>query len=174
MASPIIISSTFIWETMSTSLAAVQPPISCRIADLGTLISTSIRAISSDGVFMACSATSMLMEWLAIKESIRSNVEVNLDIYFPKYRPFFKKILIDEKDRIYVTRLKSILDSGNDESIDVFSKDGEYLYTVAMPFVPRIIKDGFIYFIEKTLGKDDDYVYKAKSYKIKEMKRDSL
>lgn len=101
------------------------------------------------------------------KKSMKLNVGNNLKMNFPDNRPFFKKILIDEKDRIYVIRLKSIMEEENGEVIDIFSKDGKYLYKVTIPFEPLIIKNGFVYFIEKTLDNDDDYIYKVKCFEIK-------
>lgn len=98
---------------------------------------------------------------------MKLNVGNNLKMNFPDNRPFFKKILIDEKDRIYVIRLKSIMEEENGEVIDIFSKDGKYLYKVTIPFEPLIIKNGFVYFIEKTLDNDDDYIYKVKCFEIK-------
>jgi hypothetical protein len=57
-------------------------------------------------------------------------------------------ILTDDKRRIYVRRVKSVLDKSGEIEFDIFSKEGIYLYRTKLPFVPRIIKNGFFYKVE--------------------------
>lgn len=64
---------------------------------------------------------------------------------FPDHRPFFKGLLSDEKGRIYVIRIKSILETDKTERIDIFSKDGHYLYRMKLSSIPRIITAGKIF-----------------------------
>lgn len=76
-------------------------------------------------------------------------------IRFPPHRPFFSKILADDKGRIYVQRVRSVLDRRTEIDFDIFSKDGYYLYQVSLPFSPDIIKNGYLYEIhpeEETEG----------------------
>ncbi|HMA54579.1 MAG TPA: hypothetical protein VKT17_08945, partial [Acidobacteriota bacterium] len=43
-------------------------------------------------------------------------------------------------------RFRSILERDNPtKDVDVFSKDGIYLYRMTWPFMPQVIKDGFLY-----------------------------
>ncbi len=71
----------------------------------------------------------------------------------PRSRPFFNGILVDDKGRIYVKKLKSVLDDSKAIDYDIFSSDGYYLYTTQLPFAPLFIKNGNTYhtsFSEKT------------------------
>jgi hypothetical protein len=52
-----------------------------------------------------------------------------------------------DKGRIYVERVKSILDKRKRIQFDIFSRDGYYLYKTDLPFSPELIKDGFLYHI---------------------------
>jgi hypothetical protein len=70
------------------------------------------------------------------------------EVQFPSSRPFFDHLMSDNKQRLYVRRLKSVLDKSDDIEFDIFSKEGVYLYKTKLPFTPRIIKNGFIYKVE--------------------------
>jgi len=64
----------------------------------------------------------------------------------PDHRPFFSRFYGDDLGRLYVVRLRPITEKDVKTSeIDVFSKDGYYLYRMTWPFVPQIIKGGFLY-----------------------------
>jgi len=64
----------------------------------------------------------------------------------PDHRPFFSRFLSDDLGRLYVIRFKPITEKDVTSSdIDVFSKDGYYLYRMTWPFVPQVIKAGFLY-----------------------------
>ena len=64
----------------------------------------------------------------------------------PDHRPFFTRFISDDLGRLYVVRFKPITDKEIKTSdIDVFSKDGYYLYRMTWPFVPQAIRDGFFY-----------------------------
>jgi hypothetical protein len=64
----------------------------------------------------------------------------------PDHRPFFTSFLSDDLGRLYVVRFKPITEKDVTSSdIDVFSKDGYYLYRMTWPFVPQVIKAGFLY-----------------------------
>lgn len=81
----------------------------------------------------------------------------------PKYKPFFNKLLSDEKGRIYVVRIQPVLTRKEYEIIDIFSKDGRFLYQVNIPYVPGIIRDGMIF----TEDKSDKENIKVKKLIIK-------
>ncbi|MFX0136467.1 MAG: 6-bladed beta-propeller [Candidatus Hodarchaeota archaeon] len=67
------------------------------------------------------------------------------NINMPKNRPFFSKILIDDKERIWICKTKSVLVKSGEMRIDIFSCDGIYLYRVKIPYRPDIIKKGNVY-----------------------------
>lgn len=64
---------------------------------------------------------------------------------FPSYRPFFQSILVDEKNRIYVAKIMSVISKNRSIDIDVFNEQGYYLYRSNLPFVPAIIRGGDVY-----------------------------
>ncbi len=68
-------------------------------------------------------------------------------IHFPNHRPFFSSILTDDKGRIYVERVKSVLDESTGIEFDILSRDGRFLYTTKLPVAPEIIKNGFFYVV---------------------------
>ncbi len=70
-------------------------------------------------------------------------------VFIPPYRPFFKGILSDEKGRIWVIRTKSLLERDKTEKIEIFSKNGVYLYELELHFLPKIIRNGNIWVIDK-------------------------
>lgn len=71
----------------------------------------------------------------------------NLD--FPSHRPFFGKIFTDDMGRIYSLKYISILDQDEVKVCDVFGNSGGYLYKLTLPFIPAVIKSGFLYEIRK-------------------------
>lgn len=64
---------------------------------------------------------------------------------FPAHRPFFQRILVDNKGRIYVRKALSVLDRDEGVLFDVFGKDGFYLYRLELPFSPEVIHMGNLY-----------------------------
>lgn len=90
------------------------------------------------------------------------------DIEFPPHRPFFKGIFSDERGRIYVFRMKSVLDKDKDEIVDIFGKDGRYLYQTKFPCFPKAIRNGCIYYLdEDDRDKYKDSIYRIKKFTIK-------
>jgi len=83
---------------------------------------------------------------------------------FPRYRPFFKNILADDKGRIYVQKMKSVIDKSKEVEFDIFSKDGHYLYKTKFPFTPEIIRKGYVFNIYSS---DETSETKIERYKIK-------
>ncbi len=64
----------------------------------------------------------------------------------PGHRPFFKRFLSDDLGRLYVIRFRPITEKAvNTSEVDVFSKDGIYLYRMTWPFLPEVIKGGYLY-----------------------------
>ncbi len=64
----------------------------------------------------------------------------------PDHRPFLSRFFSDDLGRLYVVRFKPITEKDVKTSeIDVFSRDGYYLYRMTWPFAPQLIKGGFLY-----------------------------
>lgn len=64
----------------------------------------------------------------------------------PDHRPYFGRLFSDELGRLYVVRFRPITEKAVKTSdIDVFSKDGYYLYRMTWPFIPQVIRGGFLY-----------------------------
>ena len=89
----------------------------------------------------------------------------------PKFKPYFYSIFGDTEGRIYVQRNKAqetirgygTIDKLNKE-VDIFSKDGYFLYKTILPPNTCVIKDGFLYSYD--LDEDEGMEY-VKRYKIK-------
>jgi hypothetical protein len=92
----------------------------------------------------------------------RDVVEEGAD--FPDHRPFFNGIASDDTGRIYVRKVKSVLDESKEDEIDIFSADGYYLYTTKLTISRGFIKGGFLY---DTSYSEETGEYKVIRYKIK-------
>jgi hypothetical protein len=92
----------------------------------------------------------------------RDVVEEGAD--FPDHRPFFEGIASDDTGRIYVRKLKSVLDESKEDEMDIFSADGYYLYTTKLNISRGFIKGGFLY---DTSYSEDTGEYKVIRYRIK-------
>lgn len=78
------------------------------------------------------------------------------------YQPFFYLIFTDTEGRIYVQTNKTWNeDNVKEKHIDIFNKDGYYLYRTTLPKHTYVIKNGYLYAIEVS---DDEII---KRYKIK-------
>jgi hypothetical protein len=94
-------------------------------------------------------------EKTAIKENIRGltekrGIQISDDVLeaacqFPPHRPFFNRIIMDEAGRIYVRQARSVLDPESEIQLDIFSKNGLYLYRASLPFAPDLIHRGLLY-----------------------------
>jgi len=86
---------------------------------------------------------------------------------FPKSRPFYKGMIVDDRQRIYVWKVKSVLEKSEEEEFDLFSREGFYLYKVVLPLIPKhtklIIQKGFLY----NISTNEEGVVIVKRYKIK-------
>jgi len=85
-------------------------------------------------------------------------------VQFPPHRPFFNRVLTDERGRIYVRRVKPVHEEDETVEFDIFSRDGYYLYKTNLPFTPEIIKNGYFYdlYISEETGE-----VKIKRFKVK-------
>jgi len=66
-------------------------------------------------------------------------------VFFPDHRPYFRRLMADDAGRIYVFRSKSILEKDAPTHVDVFSREGVYLYRMTWAFWPTAIRGGFFY-----------------------------
>ena len=79
-----------------------------------------------------------------------------------EYQPFYYLIFTDSEGRIYVQTNKTWLEEDvTKKEVDIFSKDGYYLYKTALPKHTYVIKNGYLYAREV---EDDELV---KRFKIK-------
>ena len=66
-------------------------------------------------------------------------------VVFPSHRPYFARIFADDRGRIYVLKHPSILKREGSKEFDVFGSNGSYIYWMKLPFIPALIKAGFLY-----------------------------
>jgi len=66
-------------------------------------------------------------------------------IFFPDHRPYFGRLMADDAGRIYVFRSKSILEKDAPIRVEVFSREGIYLYRMTWASWPSAIRSGFLY-----------------------------
>ena len=94
--------------------------------------------------------------------SIATNDNTIRDSDFPDHRPFFVRLFTDDAGRIYVARTKSILDKDKPWEIDVFSKDGFYLYRMSWPSFPSAIQGGCWYGVRTDKDSGEYFVVRSK------------
>jgi len=54
-------------------------------------------------------------------------------VQWPSHRPYFNGIATDDRGRIYVRRVKPVLEESEKVEYDIFSKEGYYLYKTNLP-----------------------------------------
>ncbi|MFC2161840.1 6-bladed beta-propeller, partial [Acidobacteriota bacterium] len=82
---------------------------------------------------------------------------------FPDHRPYFRSLISDDVGRLYITQFKSILEREDQtSSVDVFSKEGIYLYKMSWAFIPALIKNGFLYEVREDEDSGDIQVIRHK------------
>jgi hypothetical protein len=107
-----------------------------------------------------------------IREQIeRRGIQITDDVLetacqFPPHRPYFNRILLDDAGRIYVRNAGSVLDQNVPVQLDIFSKDGFYLYKTSFPFTPDVIRKGRMYdvFTSQETGKVEIKRYRIKNW----------
>ncbi|MCX6569190.1 MAG: 6-bladed beta-propeller [Candidatus Aminicenantes bacterium] len=65
--------------------------------------------------------------------------------FFPDHRPYFAQFMADDAGRLYVPRFNSILEKDAPIRVDVFSREGVYLYRTTWASWPTAIRSGFLY-----------------------------
>ena len=90
------------------------------------------------------------------------------DSVFPDHRPYFptmsNAMQNDDRGRLYIIRAKSILEREGPSAVDVFSKDGYYLYRMTWRSFPSAIKGGFLYEVREDKETSE---YQVVRYRIK-------
>ena len=81
---------------------------------------------------------------VGIPESQRSK------FIFPKYRPFFDKMTIDDSGNLWIQRFGK--DKSGLQEFDIFSEEGIYLRKVNIDITPQYIKNGHLYAITETIN----------------------
>lgn len=82
---------------------------------------------------------------------------------FPNHQPYFRTFFSDDTGRLYVIRFKSILERHEQNiSVDIFSREGIYLYQMNWSFMPALIKKGFLYEIREDENTGDTKVLRHK------------
>lgn len=83
----------------------------------------------------------------------------------PPHKPFFYSLMTDSPGRIYVQRNRTRGEEFKvNREVDIFSKDGYFLYTSTIPRGTYIVKDGFLY---AYLMNEDSGEELVKRYRIK-------
>jgi hypothetical protein len=100
----------------------------------------------------------------AVREEFRDSPIKNVNnIPFPEHKPHYGRILSDG-DWIFVMQYKSPQDQREVWPVDVFDKQGYYMYKSTLPVQPQIIKNGFVYLIDSS---DESGNVRVKRYAIK-------
>jgi len=95
---------------------------------------------------------------------IGTNDKTLNDEGFPEHRPYFGRIFTDDAGRIYVARTGSILEKEAPWRIDVFSKDGYFIYRMTWKTFPSVIRAGYFYQVREDKETSE---YQAVRFKIK-------
>jgi len=83
-------------------------------------------------------------------------------IPLPEFKPYFFAIHADDLGRIYVQRNKTWNEEeAKEKEIDVFSRDGYFLYRTTLPKSTYVIRNGYVYALEV----DEDEI--VKRFRIK-------
>ena len=87
-------------------------------------------------------------------------------VQFPSHRPYFNRIITDDRGRIFVRRVRSVIDENKQVEFDIFSREGHYLYKINLPFTPSVIKNGYFYehYSSEETGEVRIKRYKAKNW----------
>lgn len=94
-------------------------------------------------------------------------------IVFPDHKPFFNRFMSDDTGRLYVIRSRSILERDKKARwVDVFSKEGLYLYRMNWPSIPSLIMKGFLYEVREGKDTGDVTVLRHKINNWEEFRRE--
>jgi len=80
-----------------------------------------------------------------------SNAPMNVELRYADYRPYYRKILIDENGRFYLVRTESVLAKGKEATIDIYQA-GHERRALRLGGDPLSVHQGYLYFV---VNKDD-------------------
>jgi hypothetical protein len=83
-------------------------------------------------------------------------------VFFPDHRPYFGPFMSDDAGRLYVRRLNSILEKDAPTRVDVFSREGVFLYRTTWTSQPAAIRAGFLYEVRQDPETDETLVVRSK------------
>lgn len=80
----------------------------------------------------------------------------------PPHKAFFYSLFTDSEKRIYVQTNHTMYKPGLDIEVDVFSREGYFLYQAKLPHYTHVIKNGFLYSYVLNEAKGMEYVKRCK------------
>lgn len=80
-----------------------------------------------------------------------SNSPTNVELRYADYRPYYRKILIDENGRFYMIRTESVLAKGKEATVDIYQA-GHEKRELRLGGDPLIVHQGHLYYV---VNKDD-------------------
>ena len=87
-------------------------------------------------------------------------------LQFPKQRPFFQKILVDDIGRIFVQRVRPVQEGEKNKKephlFDVYDQEGRFIYQAQLPVSPNLIRNGYLYYIDTISDEDEIFVKRCK------------
>ena len=95
------------------------------------------------------------------------NIRNEIKNLLPDYKPFFKAILADNRNWLFVFK-KYTLREDEPFSVDIFDSNGRYLYKTRLKWIPKIIENNYFYIL--TYGGEGDTIlkqFKAINFPIK-------
>lgn len=78
--------------------------------------------------------------WYGLDRRPKSN-----ELVYPDHRPYFSRFMSDDVGHLYVLRFQSVFDQDAPMPVDVFSREGLYLYRMVWPRIPAVIRGGAFY-----------------------------
>lgn len=73
-------------------------------------------------------------------------------------------MVAEDYRRLYLWRVKSVLEESKENTFDVYSEDGYFIYRIKMGIVPDLLKNGYLCDIEEDEETGEVFV---KRYRIK-------
>jgi hypothetical protein len=98
--------------------------------------------------------------------STKSTFPFKVALRFADYRPFYSRMLIDEMDRFYMVRTKSVLDKRSEAIVDVYH-NGQKIKEIIVGGDPTLIMRGDLYFINNKddgIGEPISIIWRTKVY----------
>jgi hypothetical protein len=80
-----------------------------------------------------------------------SNAPMSVELSYADYRPYYRRILMDESGRFYLVRTESVLAKGKEATIDIYQA-GHEKRELRLGGDPLIVHQGHIYYV---VNKDD-------------------